>query len=359
MKYLHIFINHSVTAPYIELINKNFSSEEHVFYVIRGWSEQKVKIPLYKNVYPINNLNNIANGFRLLKDMNLSKKIFFHSLFSPFLLLALFFQPWLLKKSGWIIWGGDLHLYTSERKTLKGKLEEFIRRRLIKNFSEIITSIKGDYDLAKEWYNVKGTYRCAMYAPPLQSAEIDRILDSVITKASSDTIYIQIGNSATRPNNHFEILNLLKKFQSENIKIYALLAYGEEAYADEVIAYGRAIFGDKFLGLKNFLQLKEFVLFMNRMDIIIFNHERQQAVGNLLLAMYLKKKIFMNEKSTLWDFFERDHHMVLGKTQSVFQMTFDSFKTEETIILENNKTRVENVISEKYFVDSWKVLFDN
>lgn len=358
MKYLHVIINHSVTAPFIELINKNFNSEEHVFYVIRGWSEEKVKIPVCENVYPINNLYNILNGFRLLIDMNLSKKIFFHSLFSPFLLLSLFFQPWLLKKSGWIIWGGDLHLYSAERKTFKGKLEEYIRRRVIRNFSEIITSIKGDYELAKEWYKVKSAYRCAMYAPPLQTKDIDKIVGGVIDTISSDTICIQIGNSATKPNNHFEILNSLKKFQSENIKIYALLAYGEEAYADEVIVHGKAIFGDNFFGIKDYLQFKDFVLFMNRMNIIIFNHERQQAVGNLLLAMYLKKKIFMNEKSTLWEFFERDNQMVVSKTQNLLQMNFNSFKGEEETILENNKKRVENVLGEKYFVDSWRVLFD-
>lgn len=358
MKYLHVIINHSVTAPFIELINKNFNSSEHTFFVIRGWTEEKVKIPDCENVYPINNLKNILNGFRLLKDMNLSKKIFFHSLFSPFLLLSLFFQPWLLKKSSWIIWGGDLHLYSAERNSLKGKIEEYIRRKVIKNFCEIITSIKGDYQLAKKWYHANSAYRAAMYAPPLKTSDVDTIIGGLINKAPADTTCIQIGNSATRPNNHFEIIDSLKRYQSENIKIFALLAYGEDKYADEVIAYGKAAFNDKFIGIKDYLQFKDFVLFMNRMDIIIFNHERQQAVGNLLLAMYLKKKIFMNEKSTLCEFFEKDNNIMVNKTQDLLQQDFNGFRNERDGILENNKIRVKNILSEKYFVDSWSILFD-
>jgi dTDP-N-acetylfucosamine:lipid II N-acetylfucosaminyltransferase len=359
MKYLHIIVNHAYTAPFIELINKNFNPEEHVFYVIRGFSEDKVKIPRCKNVHIINNSKNVLNGFRLLKDMNVSKKIFFHGLFSPYLLGALFFQPWLLKKSSWHIWGGDLYAYLSERRSVKGKVEEFLRKIIIKNLAEIAGSVRGDYELAKKWYKVKGPFTRTMYLTPFRTPDIDKIIENNIDTTDRSTIYIQIGNSATSTNNHFEIIDSLKKFKNENIKIYAPLAYGDEGdYADKVMAYGKAVFDDKFIGLRDFMEFEKFVLFMNKMDILIFNQTRQQAMGNLWLAIYLKKKIFIREESTLWEYYKTDYNLVINKTKSIFELDFNALKHRNEDELEKNKTIVNYILSEKYFVELWRAVFD-
>lgn len=177
MKYIHIIVNHTYTAPYVELVNKNFESEEHVFYVLKGFSEDLAKIPNCKNVYDISNGKNLVNRLRLMKDLNLSKKIFFHGLFSRYLLVILFFQPWLLKKSLWHIWGGDLHLFTTKRFTLKSKVEEFMRKTIIRNLGEIGGSVRGDYELAKKWYDVKGEFKRTMYLTPFRTPDIDEIIE--------------------------------------------------------------------------------------------------------------------------------------------------------------------------------------
>ena len=57
-------------------------------------------------------------------------------------------------------------------------------------------------------------------------------------RTSSDKeIIIQVGNSATNTNNHIDVLKTLEKYKCENIKIFLPLAYGEQEYAEEVIAY--------------------------------------------------------------------------------------------------------------------------
>lgn len=358
MKYLHIIVNHAYTAPFIELINKNFELEDHVFYVIRGFSEKNAKISDYKNIYVISNRKNILNGFRLLKDMNASKKIFFHGLFSPFLLLSLFFQPWLLRKSSWNIWGGDLHLYSIKRRGLKSKVVEFMRKKIIKNFSEIAGSVRGDYELAKKWYKAKGEFKRTMYLTPFRTTEIDKIIKDDLEEKDENITYIQIGNSATATNNHFEIIDSLKKFNNENIKIYAPLAYGEYGYADKVIAYGKDNFADKFIGVTDYMEFKKFTLFMNKMDIIIFNHTRQQAMGNLWMGIYLKKKIFIREESTLWEFFENDYGIIVNNTQSIKNNDLNTLKDRNEKELEINKNKVSHILSEKHFVDLWSGVFD-
>lgn len=358
MKYIHIIINSSYTAPFIDIINRNFEQGNHVFYVIRGLSEEKIKIPKYKNVYVISNSKNILNVVRFLKDMNFSKKIFFHGLFSPFLVSSLFFQPWLLKKANWIIWGGDLHLYSHKRNTIKSKFEEFMRKIVIKNISEISGCVRDDYNLAKKWYNVKAVYRRVMYSTQISTPEIDAIIENRNSVENELVANIQIGNSATESNNHFEIIDSLKQFADENIKVYALLAYGEPVYTQKVISYGKSVFKDKFIAITDYMKSEDFILFMNRMDIVIFNHFRQQAMGNVWLAIYLKKKVFLREGGALWEFFENDYKFEINKTQSIKEIDFITFREKNKIDLEYNKVNAKIALDEKHFVDLWNVLFD-
>ncbi|MFB6457671.1 TDP-N-acetylfucosamine:lipid II N-acetylfucosaminyltransferase [Chitinophaga sp. Hz27] len=357
MKYVHVIVNTAYTAPFITLINQNFDSSEHVFFVIRGWSEDKVKIPVQDNVYPINKLGNLKYGFRLIRNLNSSKKIFIHGLFGPLLLLLLRLQPWLLRKSSWAVWGGDLYGYQYPKISLKDKFEERLRRFCIKRFSELIT-IKGDYDLAKKWYNATGAYKHAMYSTPLKTEEIDNVA-ATVQQEKRDVLHIQIGNSAAPENNHFEMLELLKPYQQENIKIFALLSYGVvDQYADDVIAQGKAYFGDKFVAIRDYMNFNDFISFMNQMDIVIFNHRRQQAIGNLFLATYLKKKIFFNQESTLWYTFTEEYKINLLQTSSIQTLDFQTFSSLNDNIAAQNKQMVSAVLKEEHIINLWAALFN-
>jgi len=358
LKYVHVIINSAYTSPYINLVKENFDFEEHAFFVVRGWSESKVKIPVGNNIYPITNKKNILNGFKLISKMNQSKKIFFHGLFTPYLLLILIIHPWLLKKSNWIIWGSDLYEYKSIRDTIFKKLEEFFRRIVFSRFAEITTVIKGDYDLAKKWYKVKGVHKYAMYSVPLKLNQIDEITGSVVSSKDTNFTSILIGNSSDPGNYHYEIFDILTKYKSDNIKIYALLNYGDKAYAQEVIAYGKTIFGESFIGVTDYMEFKDFVLFMNDIDIIVFNHKRQQALGNLLLAYYLEKKIFLNTNSTLYEYFKQDLCLTINSTLDIQEMEFNNFKYQSKQDAANNKIGIQRILEKRYIIDQWSALFD-
>ncbi|MBO9153261.1 TDP-N-acetylfucosamine:lipid II N-acetylfucosaminyltransferase [Chitinophaga sp. GCM10012297] len=357
MKYVHVIVNTAYTAPFISFVNTHFKAEEHFFYVIGGWSEETVRVPVSGNVRSLYHTRHLLNGFRMLKDMNVSKKIFIHGLFSPYILWALVTQPWLLKKCSWAVWGGDLYHYQVPRETLRLKVEEWLRRICIKRFGELIT-IKGDYELAQKWYGVKGVYKYAMYSTPLKIAEIDQIIRSGQPKVDTGVISIQIGNSAAYENNHFEIIDLLKQYRDQNIKIYALLSYGENDYAEKVIAYGRSVFEDKFVPVRNYMEFKDFVLFMNSMDLIVFNHKRQQALGNLLLATYLQKKVFISSESSLWGLFTDEFGMMMEDTQSIRDLDYERFKTKNQAGVERNKIKADVILDEKFIIGLWDALFD-
>src|SRR3546814_745287 len=181
-----------------------------------------------------------------------------------------------------------------------------------------------------------------MYSYPLQVSEIQQILEQD-TFQSRDTVNIMIGNSASKENQHFEVLDLLEKFKKENIRIYCPLSYGAPEDVEKVIKYGRNKFNEKFAGITEFVPYSEFVKFINNVDIVIFNHRRQQGFGNLLLALYLGKKVYFNRKSTLWELF--DDYQIL-KTDELNEADFQSFIAFSHESAISNKKKIKALLAE-------------
>ncbi len=362
MKFVHTFSNSPVTNPFIDLINQNFNPADHSFFVIRGLRTEVSKVTKAQNVSIISNIRNVHNGLRLFWNILVSKKVFIHGLFSHYLVTILFLQPWVLKKCNWVIWGGDLYSYTEEKLSFKSKLIEFMLSRVIRNMGGIITSIKGDYELAKTWYCAKGQRvdTCYPYYPSGMGTEkIEEILAKVdqANLNNNSPINILIGNSAYETNNHFEIINLLDQYKNENIAIYALLSYGDKNYAEKVCKRGKLIFGDKFICVTEYMPYEEFVLFYGKMSIIIFNHERQQGKGNLFLALYLQKKVYMNSKSSLWNYFVEDLKLKVQQTSNINISSFSEFSFLNNSTAKKNREIIQDVLQEDRIIKQWNDLF--
>jgi len=283
---VHIITLDKFIPPFIEFINKYFDSNEHIFILL---GEKKISYGMqeYQNVIWIDKKYKVLN---LMKYLYKAKKIIIHGLWNEHFLKILYFNPWLLKKSYWIMWGGDF--YFPEKQS-------WIKKQVIKKIGNFITYIRGDYELVKKWYKAKGNYyKCFMY---LSNVYKDH---KIQLKKNNNIIYIQIGNSADPTNNHFEILERLSKYKDENIKIYAPLSYGDMAYAEKVIKEGKKIFKDKFIPLTDFMQFDKYLEFLSNIDIAIFAHNRQQAMGNIITLLGLGKKVYMRSNITPWQMFE-------------------------------------------------------
>ena len=110
-------------------------------------------------------------------------------------------------------------------------------------------------------------------------------------------IKILVGNSAAESNNHLDAFEKLKKLK--NIAIYCPLSYGSVSYREMVIKAGERIFGQNFHPITDFMQRKEYVEFVNEMDIIYMYHNRSQAWGNIATALTLGKPVFLKEENAL------------------------------------------------------------
>ncbi|MEW9925925.1 TDP-N-acetylfucosamine:lipid II N-acetylfucosaminyltransferase [Clostridium butyricum] len=349
---LHIFPEEKFTIAYINFINENFKIENHQFF-------------LYGNndIYNENDLNcknNVKyineNKSVFLKHMYKSDKIILHSLSVPNkLLIFLSFQPKILKKSIWVVWGGDLYSYRDSKNNLRRKLKEQVRDNIIKNIGSIATLVKQDYDLAVKWYKTNAKYLYAAYMDnekTIQYLETIRCLNDNIKK---DYISILVGNSATETNNHIEVFKLLEKYKKQNIKIFCPLSYGNLKYAEQVIEYGKNIFDDKFIPLTSFMDSNEYMDLLNSIDIGIFNNNRQQALGNIFSLGYLGKKLYIRDDTSMWNELNDFLKLKLSKISELKEEDFDSF----IYISKHDKQINYTNLRHRYDTESIRITWEN
>lgn len=301
---LHIAGLDKFIPPFIDLIYEEFDNKNHRFWLVGSTKK-----------YPVTRRNNIyicKRGFwsrlkayaKLIYQMHASKKIIVHGLFSRGIELILALFPWLLPKCHWVIWGNDLYRYQQPRIGIKNKFQETIRQFIIKRIGHLVTYIPGDVELAKKWYDAQGKHHeCLMYT----SNTIDqKILETSYHNEKKDSkTNILVGNSADPSNNHIEILVKLLPYKDKDIRIYVPLSYGNRAHAKKVMEKGAEWFGEKFIPVTDFLPFQEYLFFLTSIEIAIFNHKRQQAMGNIITLLGLGKSVYLRNDVSQWSLLSR------------------------------------------------------
>lgn len=115
---------------------------------------------------------------------------------------------------------------------------------------------------------------------------------------------IMVGNSSSLSNNHLEIFDKLLNLNSKN-KIIVPLSYGDKKLARLIVQKGKCLFGNQFIPITEFMPLAEYTKIMQTCNVVIMNHYRQQAVGNILSSVYLGAKVFLNPKNSIYDYLKR------------------------------------------------------
>lgn len=341
MKYLHadqkfifhIFPKEKFTDGYITLINKNFNRENHIFWIYGELFQ--IAIDKEDNVFFLNPKSDWMLYLRLLYKCH---GIILHSFTNDWVIKTLFFQPWLFKKLNIVFWGADLYSYRNEKKTTKAKLWEYVRGYIIKNTKYITTLVAGDYELAKQWYKVKGISLRGVYVNSELRINMPDIKKSLkMDQNKKATINIQIGNNAQQSNNHLEAIDLISRFKDHNIKVYIPLSYGgEKEYAMEVVKYGKKIFGDKFIPILEFIPIEKYYEYLNTIDVAIFNNDRQQGMGNINILVFLGCKVYLRSDTSMWKHFTQERGYSLEKIEDISDISFEKLIEIEPADAEKN-----------------------
>lgn len=351
---IHIIVLEKFIPAFLSHAKEFLDFNSHIFLIFATEKTLKefaipAEILSCKNVIILNRHGRFKKYFLLAKYINNAQKIFLHGLwveYANILLAALF---WNLKKSHWLIWGGDLYEYRTNKKYSK---KEIIRRFIIKRFGFITPVVYGDYELAKKYYKTRA--KCIGEIFYMQFYEKYQSIHNRENTDISDKVIIQVGNSATPSNHHKEVLELLYPHKNE-IKIILPLSYGEKEYSDEIKKIALEKFGDNATILSDFIPLEQYNKILESTHIAIFATDRQQAMGNIFVLLLLGKKVYLKEGYTHYDFFIKNGFKIFNlKHFSLNKISIEDATYNKDLILKkySKEKQIENF---RYVFDSFKI----
>ena len=342
---LHIFFAEKFIDPLFDFLDAEFEDfQKHILFCVG--LETRHPLRRRPNSRFISDYRRRSRAyFELVRQMYKADRIVLHGLWSQWVVRVLSIQPWLLSKCYWLIWGGDLYSYKFAKRTIRWRITEIPRRIVIPRIGHLVTYVEGDVNLARQWYGARGEYlECLMYPSNLYKAYD-------VPPKTDNTVHIQIGNSADPRNEHFEMLEMLKPYAGENIKIYAILSYGPDEHAAEVAEAGREIFGEKFIAITDFMASAEYIEFLGKIDIAVFNHKRQQGMGNIITLLGMGKTVYLRSDVTSWKMFEELGIRVLDIE------AFD-LSPADIMLHKDNPTLIKSFFSKDKLLDQLKEVFE-
>mgnify|MGYP003377046420 CR=1 FL=1 len=313
-KFIHFIYNDKFGQGFIDFINRNYNSKDHVFL-----TQNFINLPklVGKNVIEIKDLKEYKIS------LNKDQKIICHSLFLSGV-IDFFYKNILLNKTYWMIYGGDL--YNANRSDK----DDYVR----KNFYGYITDVDKDI---------------------LEPITMEMIQNAKKIKKDNKIVKIQINNSCDLST--IDMLNKLKKFKNENIKISTILSYGDLSYKDEIIKLGNSIFDKKFSYIDNMLSPEDYAKKTYENDILILNQNRQQGLGNSFLALQFGQKLFIRSNISTFDYLEKNGNKIFD-SNDIENFSFKDFLLFSDEDKQKNLKNSKKFFEDNFIKDKWDNVFN-
>ncbi len=333
VKYVHLMVNNKFNKPFVDFLNKNFNSHEHIVLCKRCFD-----FPFPEG----DNVIEVEENFYDYVDFRAShfEKIICHSLFDEELVDYFYENQDVLKeKAYWQIWGGDLYNAKRDEKN------DFVRT----NFKGYVTAYDEEY--AKNKYGMQGKFFRANYFAPINKEMVDEAKKSLIERPN---LNIQINNSADYST--FEMLEVLSKYKKENVEICTIVSYGEMQHSKAIYAKGKEIFDNKFYAYVAYLPPELYAKHLANQHILIMNQDRQQGIGNVSLAITFGLKVFIKKDISVSKRLKANN-IAIYDTESIVDLSFNQFK-ENTMAEENIKNRMKMIAKDGTNVELWRAFFE-
>lgn len=229
----------------------------------------------------------------------------------------------------WIEWGVDLYdilleprgfrmyynnnvmdrfVHSSFKSKIAHKYLNFLfpsrdRKKAIRKVKYFVPdSMYDEYPLLLKYYPQYShlKYREFFYYP------INQVVDQSMVNNLCKGNNIIVGNSASFTGNHLEVIDILSKINLGNRKVKFSLCYGGSSdYRNYISNYGKRLLKSNYSEITEFMPLTEYNKFLLDASYFIYNNYRQEAVGNILVALYFGGKVFLNDNSPLLSFYKR------------------------------------------------------
>lgn len=275
-KYIHIFPSQKFFSIFYEMLEERMNISEHLF-IIDNWAVEDndiykiFKIVERKNIENHNilffdgihevsdiiwedvNINLIYREQGIQEKLSSVVKIILHSVQFTVKMQKMLIQ-WIEDfgdKMIWLCWGRDSNYG-----------DEFILKPVMKKIRSgyaplaQIDEIWNNYGMRVKEAKIGGY----AYVPYIDTSEMEDCQDT-------DCKNILLGYSAY--GNIEYGLDLIYRWKDKNIKIYCPLSYGSTSYRDTIIAKGKAMFGDKFIPIIDYMETRIYYQFLNSMDVAV------------------------------------------------------------------------------------------
>lgn len=208
------------------------------------------------------------------------------------------------------------------KKIARSAIEVLFRKKALKRIGSISPVLKEDYDLLKS----AGLLKPLPDFVPWNygSLEESLIKNFIGQRVSGNNVLV--GNSASFTNNHLEAFDLLQEVAKSTeayFQVVAPLSYGDDCCKEAVLEKGKACFEEHFQPVTDFMPIDEYVDLIKQCGFVVMNHKRQQAVGNIVIMLYLGARVFLREENPTYQMLKNE-----GATLN----TLDELKAQPSLL---------------------------
>lgn len=357
---LHVFPKSVFLRSFIQFLKRNYDPIDHGFITYGTDISSSVEYPDYTNDFKIIDLskdnckdfNTLRSTLEIL-DASGIDLVILHSFTLNYLDMIYFLlHPRHTRKTVWVIWGYDLYDYKDRKRSYKSRLTFTLKKLVVRKIPYVIAR-SPDYKRLQQWYGSSATH---INVEPLYGGGDIANAPRRSRDQASQAFNIILGNSATKTNRHLDALEILSKYKNDDIKIHIPLSYGDAQYAETVKMKARSIFGEKVVFLETFMPPDEYRQYLTRMDIAIFNNNRQQALGNLAYLLATGAKIYLNDDSALWEIFN-ELNFTVHPINTLREANYEEFIDLDQNELDANSQKAREIYSEEHGVMCWNKVF--
>lgn len=312
MVILHLITPSSrMMKTYVDAIQQAFSSDEHLFYTTRHVPKSE------ESFFDADNMLHMDGRSRLEKIEHFKNRcrsadvIVWHGFLFPFrMMLYLYANRWILKKSVWVMWGIDLYNWKVPSCTPKALFMNHVNATCRKKVRAAVALLDPDKEVYEEMFRGGAPCYVAPYPISVRSFEMMEARRGARARKNG-RINIQIGNNAHSFNNHHRVLDDLISLDQNSVHYYFPLSYGgaedwngnKADYRDRLIERAVDVYGERAHFLRRMMSQDEYTNYLWGIDIAIFDADRQNALGNILKLLYMGSKVFLSPESPLYGFF--------------------------------------------------------
>ena len=345
-KYIHLCFNHLYAkslSDMLSYVNENYD-QQHLLFVETHWAIQEYRPDFTSDKHTawFNHKNDLQAIINRCLDADV-EGIFVHGLFFGW-------QKQLIKEVGsekhigWIIWGGDLYNPIKVKEPILD---------IVENIDSIHSLVEGDISVFKQHYGERPAFRFGYPYPGLYGTMPE-------LSKSNGRPKIIVGNSGDYSNNHIEILEALRhkkdvgKYDIVLPVSYNLIPEYERAINDWLKA---ADMSHLVTLMKNFMEPEKYREFISSSAMLITAHNRQQAIGNMLLSLYSGNSTILKKKITVNDEVQLNPTWELMQKHKLGVCSFEEFKRARSIgsyteLSKENMIRQQQIIVNEFGIEN-------